>query len=289
MVRVLRRVVEIPLPPSADAPVETEPSAPSVPPPPPFRAEAAVVAELESGVPGERAAREEPLDPAWVGKRVEYALVYENRKGRESSISEVARIDPAPPLAPPGPPAAEAGDGFVALRWSPPQQAPPELEFFVRRKRADAEGYGAPALNAEPVTSASFEDRTAVFGEASCYIVVAAISSRSVSSLPSEEVCITPEDRYPPPAPEALVAVPAAGAILLSWRHADAADRKGYRVYRGASREGPFEFLGEVAETSFRDESAGPDETLFYYVTAIDSASGVNESEASGVVEVVRR
>jgi fibronectin type 3 domain-containing protein len=248
-----------------------------------------VVAELESRVLGERAAREEPLDSAWVGKRVEYALVYENRKGRESSISEIARIDPAPPLAPPGPPAAEAGDGFVALRWAPPPKAPPDLEFSVRRKRADAEGYGAATLNAEPITGGSFEDRTAVFGEASCYVVVATVPSRSVSSLPSEEVCITPEDRYPPPAPEALVAVPAAGAILLSWRHADAPDRKGYRVYRGASRAGPFEFLGEVAETSFRDESVGSDETLFYYVTAIDSAAGVNESEPSGVVEVVLR
>ena len=37
---------------------------------------------------------DESIDPAWIGKRVEYAVVYVNRKGRESAMSELARIDP---------------------------------------------------------------------------------------------------------------------------------------------------------------------------------------------------
>jgi fibronectin type 3 domain-containing protein len=139
------------------------------------------------------------------------------------------------------------------------------------------------------LSAASFEDGTAVFGATSCYVVAAVLpSAGSISSLPSEEVCITPEDRFPPGAPSGLVAVPSSDAILLSWRDVDAPDRKGYRVYRGASTAGPFEFVAEVAESSYTDGSAASGETYFYAVTAIDDAPGTNESPRSEVAEARR-
>ncbi len=212
-----------------------------------------------------------------------------NRKGRESALSEVALIDPVPALAPPGTLKAEAGDGFVALSWSPPQEAPASIAFSVHRRLQDAVHYPESPLNPEPLSAASFEDRTAVFGATSCYVVAAVLPPEgSISSLPSEETCLMPEDRFPPPAPTGLVAVPSSGAVLLSWREVDAPDRKGYRVYRGGSAGGPLELLAEVAESSYTDGTAVPGEDYFYAVTAIDDAPGVNESPQSEVAEARR-
>ncbi len=290
----MRRVVAIPAAPPApseEAPPESEaPAAPApAPSPPPFRSEATVVAEVESPEPGETKVLDEPIDAAWIGKRVEYALVYVNRKGRESPLSGIVRIDPVAALGPPGPPKAEAGDGFVALSWSPPPDGPASLAFSVHRRLEDARDYPVAPLNPEPLSAPSFDDKTAVFGATSCYAVAAVLPSPSaVSSLPSEEVCITPEDRFAPKAPSGLVAVPSSDAILLSWREVDAPDRKGYRVYRGASPEGPVELVAEVTESSYTDGSATPGETYFYAVTAIDSAPGTNESPRSEVAEARR-
>jgi hypothetical protein len=247
------------------------------------------VAQVDSPKLGETKVHEEPIDPAWIGKRVEYAVVYANEKGRESPLSEIARIDPGAALTPPGPPKAEARDGFVALSWSRPPDAPASLAFSVHRRLEDSKAYPDASLNPEPLSAPSFEDKTVVFGATSCYVVSSVLAPPpSVSSLPSEEVCITPEDRFPPPPPSGLVAVPSKDAILLSWREVEAPDRKGYRVYRGASPEGPFEFLAEVVESSYTDGSAAPGENHFYAVTTIDEAPGINESARSEVVEARR-
>jgi hypothetical protein len=166
------------------------------------------------------------VDPAWIGMRVEYALLYENRKGRESSLSEIVRIDPAEALAPPGSLQAEVGDGFVGLLWNPPADAPPSLAFSVQRKRGDAKEYPVARLNPEPLASPSFEDKSAPFGETICYAVTALLPSSSIESLPSEEICITPEDRFAPAAPG--LAGADGRCHPLSW-HVDAWTG-GYRV-----------------------------------------------------------
>ncbi len=291
--RVLRRVIDVPppAPPSEEPPAPegtppNEEAAPPAPSPPPFQAEAIVVDEVDSSGLGETKLYEEPVDPAWIGKRVEYAVLYENRKGRESALSGIARIEPTNTLAAPGRPSAEAGDGFVALSWSGPAEAPAGLAFSVYRRLEDAMAYPDAPLNPEPLPVTTFEDRSAVFGASSCYVVSAVLEPPgTISSLPSEEVCITPLDRFPPAAPSGLVAVASEKAILLSWREVEAKDLKGYRVYRGASAEGPFAALGEVTQSSYTDESAPPGETSFYYVTAIDDAPGTNESSPSDVAE----
>jgi hypothetical protein len=282
--RVMRRVTEIQEVASEPAPGEAPP-----PGPPPFRSEAVAVARVDSVKLGEAKAQEEPIDPAWIGKRVEYAVVYENGRGRESQLSEIARIEPVAALPPPGPPQAEARDGFVALSWTVPAEAPVPLSFAVYRRLRESKVYPEAPLNPEPLSSPSFEDKTVVFGAESCYVVASLVPpSSSISSLPSEESCITPKDRFPPESPSGLVALPSEDAILLSWREVDAPDRKGYRVYRGASASGPFEHIAEVTETSYRDGEASPGERLFYRVTAIDNAPGTNESAPSEVVEARR-
>jgi hypothetical protein len=295
--RVMRRVREIPTAP--EAPTETpEPSeeveaeAPlgePAPAAPPFASEAVVASEIPSAEPGESKAHEELIDPAWIGKRVEYAVIYRNGSGRESARSEIVAIDPVAPLARPALLAAEAGDGFVSLRWSAPQEAPPAVAYAVFRRLEEA--YREAPLNAEPLSEPSFQDDSAVFGAENCYLVEAVLAAEggaSISSLPSEEICIVPQDRFAPGAPGGLVAVPSEKGILLSWTDVDARDRKAYRVYRGESVDG-LALLAEVPDPSYTDETAPLGEKLFYAVTAIDSAPRLNESELSAIVEVLRQ
>ena len=265
-------------------PTATPPAAP-----PPFHSEAVVVAEVVSLKLGEKQDHEEPIDPAWIGKRVEYAIVYVNGKGRESPLTGIVSIDPVAALPRPGTPKAVADDGFVALSWSPLPEAPASIAFAVYRRLEEAMEYPETPLNPEPLVTPGFEDRTAVFGAGSCYVVAAVLPPPGfIASDPSEEICITPEDRFAPEAPSGLLAVPSSDAVLLSWRDADAPDRKGYRVYRGASPEGPFELVAEVTESSYADGSAALGETYFYAVTAIDDAPGINESARTEVAEARR-
>ena len=121
-------------------------------------------------------------------------------------------------------------------------------------------------------------------GLASGQVLAVLGPSGNVSSLPSEEACITPQDRFPPKPPSGLVAVPSEGSVLLSWREVEASDVKAYRVYRGEAAEGPFLFLGEVQQTTYTDTNAESDETYFYFVTAIDNAPEGNESAKSEAV-----
>ncbi|HJS74236.1 MAG TPA: hypothetical protein VJ921_08125, partial [Vicinamibacteria bacterium] len=168
-------------PPASETPVPTPPA-----PPPPFRSEAIVVQEVDSSGLGELRSFEEPVDAAWIGKRVEYAVVYENRKGRESALSEVARVDTVRAIAPPAAPTLEAAPGFVAVKWSAPAEAPPGVAFSVHRRLSDAKAYPDAPLNPEPLSAPSFEDRSAVFGASLCYVVSAVLGpSANVSSLPS--------------------------------------------------------------------------------------------------------
>jgi hypothetical protein len=293
--RVLRRVREIPPPPPApiettETPEEPEEPAPAPPPAaPPFASEALVASEIPSAKPGESKSHEELIDPAWIGKRVEYAVVYRNGSGRESARSEIVAIDPTVPLGRPGLPIAEAGDGFVSIRWSAPAEAPPSVGFSVYRRLEDT--YREAPLNTERLSEPSFQDVSAVFGAENCYVVEAVVEAEgggSISSLPSDEVCIVPEDRFAPPAPRGLVAVPSGKGVLLSWSEAEAKDRKAYRVYRGDSVAG-LTLLAEVPGPSYTDETAPAGEKLFYAVTAIDSAPQLNESPLSEIVEVERQ
>jgi hypothetical protein len=329
--RVLRRVLSfepIPEPESAEAadpepaPEETEEAepvqtAPAPPPVPPFASEAAVVASVESLVPGEELVYREPIDPLWLGKRVEYGLVYANRRKIESPISTLVQIDPVPALGPPSSLSAEAADGFVLLQWVGPEEAARPVGYAVFRRLAEEEKLPGSPLHGELLRESVYEDRTAGFGTAQCWVVATVLVPEPpeapepleaeadapspapsvppilnpvrIESEPSEEVCLSPEDVFPPAPPEDLVGVPSGGGILLTWRAAEASDVSGYRVYRSASVEGSFELLAEVPRASYADPAVEIGVAYFYFVTALDGAREPNESARSETVSVTRR
>jgi hypothetical protein len=198
------------------------------PAPPPFTGEAKVVARIASEYPGEPMSYQDPWDPEWEGKRVDYSVRYVSRKGRKSAMSSEVSIEPVPPIGPPAGLEVASADGFVRIRWSPdPEVSAPTKEetaeepdkedqededtegeeekkeeygFNVYRRGTEAKpeakakpwakkDYRWAPLNTKPLKSSHFEDRTATFGTEWCYVV---------------RTILIPPPPPPPPLPPAL-------------------------------------------------------------------------------------
>jgi hypothetical protein len=111
--------------------------------------------------------------------------------------------------------------------------------------------------------------------------------SYDLRSAVSSPVELTMTDRFPPPAPTELAAIPGTEGttptIDLSWQPSTEADIAGYNVYR---REGSGEFT-RISKTpvlgpAFSDLVVAPGHSYTYRVTAVDNSG--NEGPASNEV-----
>lgn len=242
----------------------------------PIRIPHDVSAILSGGVPGD------PL-PA-----LRYVVVGTGR-GRRGPPSAAVEV----PLArrPPTPAGVRVGytESTLTVAWDAAAEGlatvvdevlPPAVSPRpVRRSPAPVNGveFGMPVVIGAPMC---LEVRHAL------------VAGRATIEGPaSPVVCVTPADRFPPPAPEALVAIAEEGAVVLTWRGVTAADLAGYVVLRG---EGTSETLqpltpAPIAERSFRDATARPGVTYTYAVVAVDRASPPNRSAESGRQTVTAR
>jgi hypothetical protein len=134
------------------------------------------------------------VKPAWVGKRVEYAVRYSNRKKRASPLSRVVQIEPVEALEVPGAPVATVGDGFVTLRWDAGSRPQEEESFFVvYKRRGDAQSYPVKPLTPTPIDSPEFVDEHVVFGRRICYVVRRSVPPPAPAIVETEETEQTEE------------------------------------------------------------------------------------------------
>ncbi len=208
------------------------------------------------------------------------------RRGPPSAAVEVPRARRPPPPAGVSVAYTEstltvawdaAGEGLAAVV---DEVLPPAVSARpLRRSPAPVNGveFGMPVAMGAPVC---LEVR---------HVLVA--GRATIEGPASPVVCVTPADRFPPPAPDALVAIAEEGAVVLTWRGVTAADLAGYVVLRG---EGTSETLqpltpAPIAERSFRDATARPGMTYTYAIVAMDRASPPNRSAESGRQTVTAR
>ena len=127
----------------------------------------------------------------------------------------------------------------------------------------------------------SYKDRSAQFGNRYIYMVTVASSTAPlVESRIVTEHEIDYEDRFPPSAPENIVALAEEGRVRLLWELSPEDDVAGYRVFRQAPGEEYESITPELiigSELLDRDVASGT--TYLYFVTAVDGAN--NQSEAS--------
>jgi hypothetical protein len=167
---------------------------------------------------------------------------------------------------------------------APPAAAKPATPGFRIFRRDSTTSYDAP-MNAVPVTTNVFEDRTAGSGPRWCYVVRAAASVDPViESVPSNEVCVDIVDVAPPAPPAGVTTVVGPDAVDVSWSPSAETDLAGYRVYRAPEGGAPAR-VAEVPpnQNTWRDTTPGRGALFLYTVTAFDRTG--NESAPSRPAE----
>ena len=193
--------------------------------------------------------------------------------GAPASEAQAAETQAAAPAAP----GSDTSEGGVT-------------GFDVYRRLATEKHYGQP-LRFVAARLRSFVDESAVFGQRYIYTVTAVSARRPVlvESPFAEEVEVDYRDRYPPPAPEGLVALYGEGRVRLVWKASPAPDLAGYKVYRRGPDTQEFRPLTSelVTATELVDRNLAAGASYTYQVTAVDRLG--NESPPSEPATVQAR
>ncbi len=121
-------------------------------------------------------------------------------------------------------------------------------------------------------------DNVTVVGGAVNLTLRASVDYPSIAAI--EVLCQgnCPVDTTAPAAPAGLAATASQAGVALDWTDNAEADLIGYDVYRAATEAGPFSKLNAtpVATSAYTDNSAAPNTTYAYRVTAVDSSENVS-------------
>jgi hypothetical protein len=239
---------------------------------------------LDAAVVGDRLAIRLPLTPPQ--PRGDEARVYGVRTvlGRRliSPYSNLVGIIPIPPPPPPRALEVTAEPGGVQLVWEAEETG---TGFRIYRRNARNREYGAPVQVAPPETD-RYLDRGARLDNRYIYTVT---TVAQVEPLVESAIAIEQEvnylDRFAPPTPDNLVALPEVGRVRLLWEPSGAVDLAGYLLYRRGPRDEVELLTPEpTIGLEFLDQDVVTDDTFVYYVIAIDNTG--NRSEPSREVEV---
>jgi hypothetical protein len=209
-------------------------------------------------------------------------------RGRRGQPSLVVEVPLGQRPAAPDAVAIAYDESSITVSWSAPAAG---VGTHVDESGAGATGEPV-RRSVEPAAGTSFSVPV-TFGERRCFTArhVVVAGGATVEGPASPDLCVTPADRFPPPAPGSLAAIAEDGAVILTWRGVEAADLAGYVVLRG---EGAGETLQPltslpVAETSYRDETSRAGVTYTYAVVAVDRSEPPNRSAESNRQTVTAR
>jgi hypothetical protein len=168
--------------------------------------------------------------------------------------------------------------------------------FLLPTPKVTAEPVTLPVpINGVTPTAATSAEDPIELGRERCYYVRGVrmtAQGAPVVSEPSDRMCFTPVDVFPPAAPAGLATVPSEGGISLIWEPNSELDLGGYLVLRGEVGDATLRLLTDrpVSEARFRDTDVKPGTRYLYSVIAVDSQLPLpNVSPASAPVEETAR
>jgi hypothetical protein len=246
-------------------------------------------------LPGERTRfTERVVDPLPAGAAVrQYVVMPVSRdgRGRPDARSDVVSV-PLLASALPSPPrdvAVTHSETTLTVTWQPAAAA---QTFRVLASGPVFDPAAATPLTPTPIAAATFTQPVEM-GQERCFVVraLAVTDKTTLESAPAAPVCVTPVDRFPPPAPTNLQAIQEGAAVTLVWSGVEAVDLAGYIVLRGeGTGENMQPLVGDpVGPTSYRDETVRTGVTYVYAVYAQDRATPPNLSQLSARQTVMVR
>ncbi len=193
-------------------------------------------------------------------------------RGRESGLSNIARLVPEAPPAPPTGLELEAEADGIRLTWIPNEEFPVLVE-----RSPEGEDWrtvvGSPLATGEWLDRGANQDRAWNYRLRSVHL---RDNSPRIIGEPGPAIGLFYPDIYPPQTPADLVCLPEGTRVRLRWRSIP--DAESYRVYRGRIGEEARILGADLLSAQFEDNAPRPG-TSTYTVTAVDAAG--NESEAS--------
>jgi predicted small lipoprotein YifL len=284
--------------PAPSSPAAAAPAAPPAAPAPPgpdpreFMAQARLArtlrgAELAGAVVGDRLLVRLPAPaPATPAMATVFAIKTVATGGDASAFSNLVSVTPAQAPEPPGGLTTTPRPNGVEVSWAPASPAP--LAYRVYRRSAQARGYG-DAIHQSPASESSHIDTTARLGERYVYTVAALASETPLVLSPlSAESEVDYQDRFPPPPPPGLVALPQGAQVRLRWNASEAEDTAGYIVFR-QDPGGEFHRVtaAPISDLEYVDSGLVAGNTYRYRVAAVDRAG--NEGQPGDTVEGIVR
>jgi hypothetical protein len=148
-------------------------------------------------------------------------------------------------------------------------------------------------LNTAPLQTLMHANSGAAPGKEQCFVVrsVATVGDAAIESDPSNPICVTPRDTFPPAAPKGLAAVSGTGVVNLIWDPNTDADLGGYLILRGEAPGDTLQPLTPepIKETRYADRSVTPGTIYVYAIVAVDRATPPNRSALSNKVTETAR
>ncbi len=208
------------------------------------------------------------------------------KRGRPGPPSTRVELPLVEPPAAPSLPAATSTETSIVITWPAPASGTPIAYNIYKAGSADP-------INPAPMTDGKYERAGVTFGTEECFTLraVQKVAAVSLESTPSEQVCLTPRDTFPPAAPKGLSIVAGSGTMNLGWDANTEPDLAGYVVLRGEAAGGTLQPLtpAPITATSYEDKTVTPGVRYAYVIVAVDKATPPNRSAPSARIEETAR
>jgi len=190
-------------------------------------------------------------------------------RGRESGLSNIARLVPEIPPAPPTELAVTAEEGGIRLRWTPNEG----ISVLIERS-PDTDHWRA--LGNRTIDADGWLDRSAAQGGGWNYRLRSVRTPEGrprIIGPPGPAVGLFYPDIYPPPTPHDLVCLPEGTRVRLRWRAGE--EQLRHHIYRSTDGAEATLLVDGLDALQYEDLSPPPG-TSVYEIIAVDAAG--NES-----------
>ena len=224
------------------------------------------------------------------GKSYQYYLVKVDKKGNESTPSQIARVV-FPELKGPKDVRVELDVEKVKITWSPNPEDKMIFGYNVYRS-IDPEGYFSK-LNPFRIfptweekdenLRGYFYDNNIEIGQ-TYYYYVSSVDLAGNESPRGEIVKVFIKDSTPPSIPKNIKIEPHETGVKIFWERVSDKDLAGYNIYRSEEWDGEYKKINPVLippeqTPVFIDQTVKPNKEYYYRVTSVDMYN--NESEQS--------